>query len=182
MGHDVAWLCVWHIRHQGGPRGGDKLFSESMLMGMAQHPLDFGQVTVRAMLSLDPLMGKSGYPLLLQTGETANGETPLIDRQHPHDSSWNRRNLRRAVTQKTRPRIFTPAYPGEPALGPVTFMHRFSGMNDPEAPIGHHWMDSTHVTFGVLTAGYVYDRWKIEGSLFNGREPDRYRWNSILCG
>jgi hypothetical protein len=68
-------------------------------------------------------------------------------------------------------------YPGEPALGPVTFMHRFSGMNDPAAPIGHHWMDSTHVDFGVLTAGFVHDRWKIEGSWFNGREPDQYRWD-----
>ena len=66
--------------HQGGPRGGDKLFSASMIMGMAQRPLDFGQITVRTMLSLDPLMGKNGYPLLLQTGETANGITPLIDR------------------------------------------------------------------------------------------------------
>jgi len=71
--------------HQGGPRGGEKTFSESMLMGMAQKQLGIGMLTMRTMMSLDPLMGKSGYPLLLQTGETANGVTPLIDRQHPHD-------------------------------------------------------------------------------------------------
>ncbi len=68
-------------------------------------------------------------------------------------------------------------YPGEPALGPPTFMHRFSGVDDPEAPITHHWMDSTHVTFGVLTAGYVLGNWKLEASTFNGREPDQNRWN-----
>jgi hypothetical protein len=50
-------------------------------------------------------------------------------------------------------------------------------MNDPEAPIAHHWLDSTHVAFGVVTAGVVYDRFKLEGSLFNGREPDQHRWD-----
>jgi hypothetical protein len=44
-------------------------------------------------------------------------------------------------------------------------------------PIGHHWQDSTHISFGVLTAG-IYNRWlKVEGSLFHGREPDEDRWN-----
>ncbi len=163
--------------HQGGPRGGDKPFSESMFMAMAQRPLDFGQVTLRTMLSLDPFMGKDGYPLLLQTGETANGVTPLIDRQHPHDFLMELAGVYAApVTENSSAYVYL-GYPGEPALGPVTFMHRFSAMNDPEAPIGHHWMDSTHVTFGVLTAGYVYDHWKIEGSWFNGREPDQNRWD-----
>jgi hypothetical protein len=67
-------------------------------------------------------------------------------------------------------------YPGEPALGPPTFMHRFSGMDDPEAPLGHHWLDSTHITYGVATAGFVAGGWKFEASAFNGREPDQYRW------
>jgi hypothetical protein len=67
--------------------------------------------------------------------------------------------------------------PGEPALGPPTFMHRFSGMEIPEAPLTHHWLDSTHITFGVITAGYVWKSLKVEGSLFNGREPDQNRWN-----
>jgi hypothetical protein len=67
--------------------------------------------------------------------------------------------------------------PGEPALGPATFMHRFSGMASPEAPIAHHWLDSTHVTFGVATVGLVYDGLKLEGSVFTGREPDEHRWD-----
>jgi hypothetical protein len=163
--------------NQGGPRGADKLFSESMLMGMAQRPLDFGEITFHAMLSLDPLMGKNGYPLLLQTGETANGVTPLIDRQHPHDLFMELAGIYTAPLSDNSSVFLYAGYPGEPALGPVTFMHRFSAMNEPEAPIGHHWMDATHITYGVLTAGLVYGRWKIDGSYFNGREPDQYRWD-----
>ena len=163
--------------HQGGPRGADKLFSESMFMAMAQRPLDFGQVTLRTMLSLDPLMGKNGYPLLLQTGETANGVTPLIDRQHPHDLFMELAGIYEAPVTEDSSAFLYAGYPGEPALGPVTFMHRFSAMNDPEAPIGHHWLDSTHITFGVLTAGYVFRQWKVDFSYFNGREPDQSRWD-----
>ena len=50
-------------------------------------------------------------------------------------------------------------------------------MDLPEAPISHHWLDSTHITFGVLTGGIVLDRVKLEVSRFNGREPDQHRWN-----
>jgi hypothetical protein len=67
--------------------------------------------------------------------------------------------------------------PGEPALGPPAFMHRFSGEDNPEAPISHHWLDSTHIAFGVVTLGYVYDKLKLEGSVFRGREPDENRYN-----
>ena len=70
--------------------------------------------------------------------------------------------------------------PGEPALGPATFMHRFSGMDNPEAPLGHHWLDSTHVTFGVATLGWIRGSVKLEGSVFTGREPDQHRDN-IEC-
>jgi len=67
--------------------------------------------------------------------------------------------------------------PGEPAFGPPAFMHREAIMDSPEAPISHHWLDSTHISFGVVTAGLVLDRVKIEASRFNGREPDQHRWN-----
>jgi hypothetical protein len=50
-------------------------------------------------------------------------------------------------------------------------------MDSPEAPISHHWLDSTHISFGVLTAGLVVDRVKVEVSRFNAREPDQHRWN-----
>lgn len=163
--------------HQGGPRGDDKSFSSSMLMGMAQRSLGDGHLSLRGMISLDPLMGKSGYPLLLQTGETADGNTPLVDRQHPHDFFMELSGTYSAPIANRTSGFFYLGYPGEPALGPPTFMHRYSGMDDPEAPIGHHWLDATHVTFGVATAGIVYDNWKFEGSVFNGREPDQQRWD-----
>jgi hypothetical protein len=177
------WLTMLHgyvtgvYDHQGGPRGGEKTFSESMLMGMAQRKLGPGTLTLRAMLSLDPFMGKSGYPLLLQTGETADGVTPLVDRQHPHDLFMELAAIY-SVPVGDKMSIFGYfGYPGEPALGPPTFMHRFSGMDDPAAPITHHWLDSTHITYGVVTGGLVDGDWKIEASAFHGREPNQFRWD-----
>ena len=163
--------------HQGGPRGGQKTFSESMLMLMGERSVGSGKLTLRTMLSLDPAMGPSGYPLLLQTGETANGVTPLVDRQHPHDLFMELAAVYSAPLTERVSGFLYAGYPGEPALGPPAFMHRFSGMDNPEAPISHHWLDATHITYGVLTAGLVYDRWKLEGSVFKGREPDQHRWN-----
>jgi hypothetical protein len=82
MAHGIVNLVY---DHQSGPRGDDKAFVSGMLMEMAQHPLGNGTLQFRTMLSPDPLMGPSGYPLLLASGETANGRDRLIDRQHPHD-------------------------------------------------------------------------------------------------
>jgi hypothetical protein len=163
--------------NQGGPRGGEKTFSESMLMGMAQKQVGIGTLTLRTMMSLDPLMGKSGYPLLLQTGETADGVHGLVDRQHPHDLFMELAAIYSVPVGQDMSVFGYVGYPGEPALGPPTFMHRFSGMDDPAAPISHHWLDSTHITYGVLTGGFVDGNWKLEGSAFHGREPDQFRWN-----
>jgi len=163
--------------HQSGRRGDDKLFASGMLMGMARRPLGNGSLQFKAMVSPDPLMGKSGYPLLLASGETADGETRLIDRQHPHDFFME---LSASVSQNIGPKSSVFLYgglPGEPAFGPPAFMHREAIMDSPEAPISHHWLDSTHISFGVLTAGVVLDRVKVEVSRFNGREPDQHRWN-----
>ena len=163
--------------HQGGPRGDDKTFSSSMLMVMGQHELGPGRLTLKTMLSLDPAMGKSGYPLLLQTGETADGATPLIDRQHPHDLFMELAAIYSVPLGAETTGFVYAGYPGEPALGPPAFMHRASGMDNPAAPITHHWLDSTHITYGVITTGLANGAWKIEGSVFNGREPDQFRWN-----
>ena len=122
-------------------------------------------------------MGKDGYPLLFQTGETADGVTPLIDRQHPHDFLMELAAVYSHPLSAATSVFLYAGYPGEPALGPPTFMHRFSAMDNPDAPLGHHWLDATHITFGVLTAGLVWNSVKIEGSVFNGREPDEHRWN-----
>jgi len=162
---------------QGGRRGDDKTVVASMMMGMAQRPVAGGTLTLRAMGSLDPLMGKRGYPLLLATGETADGKVELVDRQHPHDAVME---LAATYSHPFGNGISGFVYfglPGEPALGPATYMHRYSGMANPEAPIAHHWLDSTHVTFGVATLGLIYRGVKVEGSLFTGREPDQHRWD-----
>jgi hypothetical protein len=174
MAHGVVNLVY---DHQSGPRGEDKAFVNGMLMGMAQRPLGNGTVQFEAMLSPDPLMGPSGYPLLLASGETANGVDRLIDRQHPHDLFME---LSASVSQTIGAKSSVFLYgglPGEPAFGPPAFMHRESIMDSPEAPITHHWLDSTHISFGVLTVGIVLDRVKLEVSRFNGREPDQHRWN-----
>jgi len=162
---------------QERPRGDSKTFGAGMAMAMARRPIGNGTLQFKAMLSPDPLMGKKGYPLLLASGETANGSDPLVDRQHPHDFFME---LSASVSQSIGPKTSLFLYgglPGEPAFGPPAFMHRQSISVSPEAPISHHWLDSTHITFGVITAGLVHDNLKVEVSRFNGREPDEHRWD-----
>jgi hypothetical protein len=145
---------------------------------MASRPLDSDDTLgLHAMLSLDPFMGRRGYPLLLANGETANGITPLVDRQHPHDLFMElAASLSHRLDDDNNLFVYL-GYPGEPALGPTAYMHRLSAEDDPATPISHHWLDSTHVTFGVATLGWVHDDWKLEVSQFTGREPDQFRFN-----
>jgi hypothetical protein len=174
MAHGVVNLVY---DYQSGARGDSKLFPSGMLMGMARRQLGDGTLQLRAAISPDPIMGANGYPLLLATGETANGRDRLIDRQHPHDFFME---LSASVSQNIGPKSSVFVYaglPGEPAFGPPAFMHREAIMDSPEAPISHHWLDSTHISFGVVTAGVVLDRVKLELSRFNGREPDQHRWD-----
>jgi hypothetical protein len=166
MAHGVVNLV---FNHQSGPRGDDKTFASGMLMGVASHPLGNGTLQFKAMVSPDPLMGPRGYPLLLASGETANGRERLVDRQHPHDFFME---LSGSVSQDIGPKgsVFLYAgLPGEPAFGPPAFMHREAILDSPEAPITHHWLDSTHISFGVLTGGIVLDRLKLEDSRFTRR-------------
>jgi len=164
----------------GSDRGSDRFTSMSSIMGMAWHPLGPGEIMARVMLSAEPLtVGERGYPLILQTGETADGE-PLHDRQHPHDLFME---LGISYTLPVSSDFGLQVYAapaGEPALGPTAFPHRISAISDPLAPLGHHWQDSTHIAFGVLTAGFFTRQLKLEGSWFNGREPDENRWDIDL--
>jgi len=132
---------------------------------------------LKAMRSGDPFMGRRGYPLLLASGETADGTTHLVDRQHPHDLLMElAASYSHPVSQDDSVFLYA-GYPGEPALGPSAYMHRVSAMDNPATPIAHHWLDSSHITFGVVTAGWVHQDWKLEVSQFTGREPDQYRFN-----
>lgn len=162
---------------QGGPRGDRKFMCENMLMFTAQKDFGCSTFALRSMISLEPAtVGCNGYPLLLQSGETCNGVTPLIDRQHPHDFLME---LAAVYTLRFSNKNALFGYfglPGEPALGPPAFVHRFSAFFNPEAPITHHWLDSTHTTFGVATLGYVHSWLKVDASIFTGREPDQHRW------
>src|SRR5260221_8838671 len=113
-------------------------------------------------------MGPSGYPLLLASGETANGRDRLIDRQHPHDLFME---LSASVSQNIGPKgsvFLYAALPGEPAFGPPAFMHREAILDSPDAPIRHHWFDSTHISFGVVTAGVGVGRGQLEGYPVHG--------------
>lgn len=177
-----SWLLMVHgfgfvqYDKQGGPRGDDQFGSLNWAMLMASRDLWGGRLQARTMLSLDPAtVSDRGYPLLLQNGESYRGQ-PLYDRQHPHDF-WMELAVmyERALSRGVGVTVYA-APSGEPALGPVAFMHRSSAMDNPIAPLGHHWQDATHISFGVLTAGVFGHHWKLEGSAFNGREPDEERW------
>lgn len=161
-----------------GKGGGARFDAPSMFMAMYGRPLGSkSQVGLRLMTSLDPLIERGyGYPLLYQSGETYRGQA-LHDRQHPHDLiSELSVSYSRKLTAKRSVSLYL-GYPGEPALGPSTFMHRTSAMDNPDAPISHHWQDSTHITYGVATLGYSLGKIKLETSAFKGAEPDENRYN-----
>ena len=181
---DGDWSFMGHAQlnlvydTQSGPRGNDKTFVSGMIMGAARRDfVDGSTLNLRAMLSPDPFMGKDGFPLLLAAGETADGVNPLVDRQHPHELVMELSvSYARPLTDKDTVFAYI-GYPGEPAFGPPAFMHRMSAMDSPEAPITHHWLDSTHIVFGVTTLGWVHENVKLEASAFTGREPDQNRYD-----
>lgn len=161
-------------------RGDDKFISINWVMAMASHPIGAGDLLLRTMLSLEPFtVGKRGYPLLLQTGESLDGMA-IHDRQHPHDLIMEiAARYRRPIADSVAIELYT-APAGEPAIGPPAYAHRFAAMANPLAPLGHHWEDATHISFGVVTAGVFTRQLKLEGSWFNGREPDQDRYNLDL--
>jgi hypothetical protein len=167
---------------QGSDAGASEIVSQNWLMLMASHGVMGGVFVARTMLSAEPLtLGDNGYPLLMQTGETLDGE-PLVDRQHPHDLFMEiAADYQRELAGGLALELYG-GLAGEPALGPVGFPHRPSAMPDPLAPLSHHWQDSTHITFGVLTAGLFTRFAKLEASWFNGREPDEERYDIDLRG
>lgn len=178
------WDLMGHVllngvyTDQSGPRGDQKAFVAGMVMGAARRTFADGDVlNLRAMVSPDPWMGKRGYPLLLAAGESADGREPLVDRQHPHELVMELSGSYAWRLSDTDSVFLYAGWPGEPAFGPTAFMHRGAAMDNPEAPISHHWLDSTHIVFGVVTAGWVRGPLKLEASAFKGREPDEDRFD-----
>ncbi|MEO8514269.1 MAG: hypothetical protein ABI543_11955 [Ignavibacteria bacterium] len=188
MIHSNNWMLMFHgsifVRYTSsditkeGSRGSSRWDAPNWFMGMAQKKLGKnGLLRFGLMMSLDRFTeGGDGYPLLFQSGETWEGK-PLVDRQHPHDLFAE---LSAAYTQRLTKDVDITGYfgyPGEPALGPVAFMHRVSSSNNPDAPLSHHWQDASHITFGVGTLGFRYKIFKLESSIFTGSEPDENRYN-----
>ena len=176
MSHDLyGWQVMLNnaeYRHNSG------FSAPNYGMAMAQRQIGTnGLLSLQLMLSADALtVGGAGYPLLFQTGETWEGRS-LVDHQHPHDLFSS---LAVSYTQRFSESVDANiylGYPGEPALGPTAFMHRASSIANPDAPLSHHWMDATHITFGVATAGLRWESVKLEGSIFTGREPDENRYD-----
>src|SRR4029079_3378141 len=163
--------------HQGGPRGGDEFVAPNWWMGMASRDTSRGRLTFTGMLSLDAAtLGRDGYREIYQSGETLDGD-PVIDRQHPHDLFMQLAVVWRLPLGSTTGFTIAGGPVGEPGLGPVAFMHRASAGDNPAAPLAHHLLDSSHVAFGVVTAAVDHGPFVVEGSVFNGREPDDNRWD-----
>ena len=189
MQHKGPWMLMYHagayarytsqnFNNKGMRGSADAIDGPNWLMTMAQRNVgERGLLNLSLMVSLDPLTETlGGYPLLFQTGESYKGQ-PLIDKQHPHDLISG---LSVAYTHAFSEDVDLTGYfgyPGEPAIGPVAFMHRISAMPNPDAPLSHHWTDATHITFGVATLGLRYKQFKLEGSNFTGREPDEHRYD-----
>jgi hypothetical protein len=180
MLHYLAFATYDHQESQRPIDGSAQINGIDWFMAMAQHDLGPGRLTLRAMISTEPLtVGKAGYPLLLQSGETYRGQA-LHDRQHPHDLFMELAPLYDVPLASDLGLELYAAPVGDPALGPVAYPHRPSAADDPYAPLGHHWQDATHITFGVATVGLFTRTVKLEGSIFNGREPDETRTNIDL--
>jgi YHS domain-containing protein len=163
--------------HEGTERGDDQLGSVNWIMGMAERRAAGGFLGLRTMFSVERLtVGTCGYPDLLATGESCNGQ-PIHDRQHPHDFFMEAAGIYERELSSTMAVQLYAGLAGEPALGPVAFPHRVSALSTPIAPLTHHWLDSTHITYGVVSGGLFGTRWKAEASVFNGREPDENRFD-----
>lgn len=177
MLHGNAFVQYDKQGYGDNKRGDSQFGSVNWGMLMAGRELGGGFLQLRSMASLEAFtVTGAGYPLLLQSGESYQGQ-PLHDRQHPHDLFMELAAMYdHPLTSNLAVQLYV-APVGEPAIGPVAFPHRPSAMDDPLAPISHHWQDATHISFGVITAG-LYSRYaKLEGSIFNGREPDEIRTN-----
>ena len=183
-----AWELMLHgngfiqLLHEAAPehRGDTQAGSINWAMAMARRPLAGGRLGLRTMMSLEPLtIAGCGYPNLLATGELCEGDD-IHDKQHPHDLFMEvAAAFDRPLTSSVRWQVYG-ALAGEPALGPLAFPHRVSAMPNPISPIIHHWVDATHISFGVVTTGVYGTRWKAEASVFNGREPDEARYGFDL--
>lgn len=170
--------------------------SQNWFMLAGTRKVGRGSLTVTGMLSLEPLtIGRlvyagdggmsrvyafsptgervpfGGSPQLFQTGESWQG-VPLVNEQHPHDLIMGLGATYRIAGPRVT-YVFGADLVGSPTLGPTPFMHRESARDNPQVPLTHHDMDSTHITPGVLRAGVETGALTFEASVFRGEEPDQ---------
>jgi len=177
------WSVMVHGRVFGqfiqefGPRGNYQLGSINWVMGDASRPLAGGTFHGRMMASAEYFtVTRAGYPQLLQVAQPYRGGT-VTDRMHPHELlSEVAVMYDRPLRDDWRWTVYLAAV-GEPALGPVAYLHRPSAANDPTAPLGHHTQDVTHESFGVATLGLFSPKVHLEASVFNGAHPNEVRTN-----
>ena len=164
---------------QEGGRGEDGAASTQMLMANlgrtlgARHYLNLGVMATFEKWTLP----SKGYPLLLQTGEANRRGEPYVDAQHPHSSPLMGLTLSDTIRLSERPQsadhvrlFFSPR--GQSTDGPITFMHRPTGVPNPDAPLGHHLgQDVGHITSTVLGGSLRLGRAGVEVSGFHGAEP-----------
>ena len=162
-------------RHRTGGASSRQGSSVNWAMLMARRRLGGGRFGIRTMFSAEPwTMPGCGSLSYLATGEVCENGT-VHDRQAPHDAVMEIAvDYERALLRSWRWQIYA-GLAGEPALGPPGYLHRDSAFGNPLGPVTHHWLDATHVSFGLVTVGVNNQRWKAEVSAFNGREPDESR-------
>ncbi len=173
---DIHGIAFVTDTQQTGPFGADKLFSVNWIMAEASRPLAGGTFTVESMFSLEPAtITQREYPELFQTGETAFGK-PIVDGQHPHNF-FMELSLRYShpMTDKITWELYV-APVGDPSLGPVPYPHRVSAAELPQATLGHHLQDSTHISYDVISGGLRRGMFHLEASGFHGQEPGENRW------
>jgi hypothetical protein len=200
MGSGTAWLPAatpqtgWHLTagawslmlhgsafaqyvRESGTRGNYQFGVVNWLMAEARRPALGGTLGLRVMASAEALtLTDQGYPQLLQVAQPYKGGM-LANRMHPHEMvSEAAVTYEHVLTGDLHASLYLGAV-GEPALGPVAYLHRPSAVNEPSAPLGHHYQDVTHESFGVLTAGLFTRTVRIEASLFNGAHGDEVRTN-----
>lgn len=159
-----------------GPRGRNAFSVPNMFM------LDAGRSFGRHYVNVD-FMGtfekwtfpKNGTPELLQVGEENARHEPYIDAQHPHSSPIMGLTLSDTISLGDSGDEFKVFFAprGESTAGPIAFMHRPTGMMNPDAPLGHHvGQDAGHITSTVIGTSAKISSTTVELSTFHGLEPE----------
>ncbi|MBI2520830.1 MAG: hypothetical protein HYV97_10450 [Bdellovibrio sp.] len=160
-----------------GPRGRRAITSPNMFM------LDAGRTLGTRHYVNFNLMGtferwtfpENGYPEILQIGENDVHGKPYLDGQHPHSSpimGMTLSDMIRLENEKDYLRVFF-APRGESTDGPIAFMHRPTGIINPDVPLGHHiGQDVGHISSTVLGGSLAVNKTNLQLSIFNGSEPE----------